>query len=99
MTDCVFCKIVAGELPVKFVYQDEDMVVFPDIKPQAVTHWLVVPKKHFTDLNDASDEVVLKIKNKILGLSREMKSYRVVINGAAAQEVKHLHFHLLGGVN
>ncbi len=98
MDDCVFCKIIKGEIPAKFVYQDEDMVVFPDIKQQAQTHLLVVPKKHFLDLNDTPDEIILKIKNKILELSKGMGDYRVVINGAAAQEVKHLHVHLLGGV-
>ena len=85
MDDCVFCKIIKGEIPAKFVYQDEDMVVFPDIKQQAQTHLLVVPKKHFLDLNDTPDEIILKIKNKILELSKGMGDYRVVINGAAAQ--------------
>ncbi|MEK7565670.1 MAG: HIT domain-containing protein [Patescibacteria group bacterium] len=98
MTDCVFCKVVAGEIPAGFVYQDEEIAVFPDVKPQTQTHLLLIPKKHFMDLNDAPDEIILKIKNKILELSKDMESYRVVVNGAAAQEVKHLHFHLLGGV-
>lgn len=98
MNDCVFCKITKGEIPANFVYQDEEIAVFPDIKQQAQTHLLVVPKKHFLDLNDTPDEIVIKIKNKILELSKGMGDYRVVINGAGAQEIKHLHVHLLGGV-
>lgn len=98
MDNCVFCKIVSGQISADFVYQDEEIVVFPDIKPQAKNHLLFVPKKHFTDLNDASNEIVLKIKDKILELSKEMKSYKIIVNGADAQEVKHLHFHLLGEV-
>ena len=82
----------------EFVYQDEEIVVFNDVKPQANTHLLIIPKKHFLGLNDAPDEIVIKIKNKILELSKEMKSYRIIINGGAAQEIKHLHFHLLGEV-
>jgi len=95
---CVFCKIVSGAIPVNFVYQDEEIVVFPDMHPQAKTHLLFVPKKHFLDLNDAPNEVILKLKDKVLELSKEMSSYRIIVNGAGAQEIKHLHFHLLGEV-
>lgn len=98
MENCVFCKIVRGEIPAEFVYQDEEIAVFPDTHPNAPTHLLLISKKHFLDLNDAPDEIMIKIKNKILELSKEMKSYRIIINGGAAQEVKHLHWHLLGEV-
>lgn len=98
MENCVFCKIVRGEVPTEFVYQDEEIAVFPDIHPNAPTHLLLVTKKHFLDLNDAPDEILIKIKNKILELSKKMKSYRVIINGGTAQEIKHLHWHLLGEV-
>lgn len=98
MENCIFCKIARGEIPTEFVYQDEEIVVFNDIKPQANKHLLIIPKKHFLDLNDAPDEIIIKIKNKILELSKEMKSFRVIINGGAAQEIKHLHWHLLGEV-
>lgn len=98
MTDCVFCKIVAGELPTKFVYEDDDIAVFPDIKPAAKTHLIAIPKIHFLDLADTPDEIVIKLKNKLVELASPMDDYRIVVNGAAAQQVKHLHFHLLGGV-
>lgn len=98
MENCVFCKIVRGEIPTEFVYQDEAIAVFKDIKPQVKTHLIFVPKQHFLDLNDAPDEIMIKIKNKILELSKKMKSYRIIINGGAAQEIKHLHWHLLGEV-
>lgn len=98
MEDCVFCKIVKGEIPTDFVYQDNEIAVFNDVKPQAKTHLILIPKRHFLDLNDAPEEIILAIKKKILDLAKEFKSYRVIINGGLAQQVKHLHFHLLGEV-
>lgn len=98
MEDCVFCKIINGEIPTDFVYQDDKIVVFYDVKPQANKHLLLIPRKHFLDLNDTPENIVLAIKKKILDLAKEFKSYRVIINGGLAQQVKHLHVHLLGEV-
>jgi histidine triad (HIT) family protein len=102
MKDCVFCKIVAGEIPAEFVYQDEEIAVFPDIKPFAPVHLLYIPKKHIGDLTEAGDALILKIKAKILEKVNELglmeKGYRIVINGGTAKAVPHLHFHLLGEV-
>ena len=86
--DCLFCAIIAGEIPSKKVYEDEQCYAFYDIEPQAPTHFLVVPKEHICF------EVIAKIC-KELGV----ESYRIVNNcgDQAGQTVKHLHFHVLAG--
>lgn len=105
MTDCLFCKIIAGDIPAKTVYQDEWMIAFHDISPQAPTHILVIPKKHIPSLNELTSEdelLVGKILLRISGLTQELglkDGYRVVVNTGkdGQQTVKHLHFHVLGG--
>ena len=105
MTDCLFCKIIAGEIPSAKVYEDEDMLAFRDIAPQAPVHVLVIPKTHIPSLDgltDAFAPLVAKILATIPQIARlagAENGYRVVSNcGAdACQSVKHLHFHILGG--
>ena len=105
MADCLFCRIVKGEIPSKKVYEDERTYVFEDINPQAPTHLLIIPRKHVVGLKEASAEDA-----ELLGycqlvaakLARERgieEGYRTVYNvGAkAGQSVFHLHLHLLGG--
>ena len=103
--NCVFCKIIAGEIPSPRLYEDENMIVIRDVEPKAKYHYLCIPKEHFpylTDLNDKRAETLkecfLKIAEKkdSLGLSG---GYRVIINQGddAGQTVRHLHIHLLGG--
>ena len=104
--DCIFCKIVAGEIPSELLYQDEEVIAFHDINPIAPTHLLVVSKKHIPSLLDLTDaEVPLighmtKVANQ---LAREHgiadSGYRLVINCGkeGGQLVPHLHMHLLGG--
>lgn len=97
--DCTFCRIVNGELPGEFVYQDELIVGFESKFPKAPIHWLFVPRKHISDFHKASDEVVLRIK-KIISEQVEKNGwvkdgYRIVVNGGTAKMVPHLHFHLL----
>lgn len=103
MAECVFCKIVRGEIPAKFVYEDEEVLAFPDIHPSAPVHLLFIPKKHVGDLTEASDDLFLKIERSILKKVKELglkdKGYRIVANGGAAKAVPHLHVHLLGGVD
>ncbi len=105
MENCIFCKIIAGEIPSNKVYEDEDMLAFRDINPQAKVHVLVVPKSHFAtlaEMNEAQAELVKKCLQKIpeiaekLGLSG---GYRLIINQGkdAGQTVHHLHIHILGG--
>ena len=102
---CLFCKIIAGEIPSTKVYEDELVLAFRDINPQAPTHILVVPKCHIEDCNDVTPEnsaVVAHIFELIPGIAKAEgleNGYRVVSNcgSDAGQTVQHLHFHILGG--
>jgi histidine triad (HIT) family protein len=105
MTDCLFCKIVAKEIPGTIVAETEHCVAFRDIHPGAPTHVLVVPRKHVVNLNDAADDH--ELVGRVLQLARDVakseglenKGYRVVMNNGAGvgQSVFHLHAHVLGG--
>ena len=105
MSDCLFCKIIAGSIPSTKVYEDDAILAFRDIAPQAPTHVLVVPKVHIADCNDVTAEnsaVVSHIFEVIPQIAKAEGldgGYRVVSNcGAdAGQTVPHLHFHILGG--
>ena len=106
MADCIFCKIIAGEIPSEKVFEDELMLAFSDIQPQAPEHIVIVPKAHIesaNDINITNSGFISAIFEKIpqiaanLGLAED--GYRIVNNCGenAGQTVKHLHFHLLGG--
>ena len=105
MNDCIFCKIVRGEIPSKQVFSDEHLIVFHDISPKAPTHLLVVPRKHIASLNEAdeSDRQLLgHIMMTIPQIAREAgldEGYRTILNTGrgGGQEVFHIHFHILGG--
>jgi len=104
MSDCLFCKIVAGDIPSKKVYEDELCYAFYDIDPQAPTHFLVIPKAHICSVSAVTEEnaaTVGHIFAVIAKLSKELglESYRVVSNigEQAGQSVFHLHFHVLSG--
>ena len=104
MSDCLFCKIIAGEIPSNKVYEDDEILAFNDVAPQAPVHFLIVPKKHMASLDDTTDEdaallahIMLKIKDIAAQLGLE-NGYRVVINCGedGLQTVQHLHIHILG---
>lgn len=104
MNDCLFCRIIAGEIPSTKVYEDDTVYAFRDIAPQAPTHILVVPKAHIPGCDGVTPEnsaVVAHIFEVIAKLTAELglESYRVVSNigEQAGQSVFHLHFHVLGG--
>ena len=105
MADCLFCKIIAGEIPSAKVYEDEFCYAFRDINPQAPVHVLVVPKAHVADVAEAaqlSDEIlaaVIRAIGKIAAQEKLENGFRVVTNCGkdACQSVSHLHFHILGG--
>ncbi len=105
MGDCVFCKIINGEIPSQKVYEDEDILAFHDISPVAPVHVIVIPKTHITSLNEIEDEhqpLMGKLFGVIKKLARELNlddGYRVVNNCGenGNQTVPHLHFHLIGG--
>lgn len=106
MEDCIFCKIIKGEIPSEKVYEDNEVLAFKDIQPAAPIHVLVIPKKHITNLMEISNEdselmgkivVVMQKIAKQLGVDE--KGFRIISNCGpdSGQEVMHLHFHLLAG--
>ena len=104
--NCIFCKIIAGDIPSKKVYEDDVCVAFNDISPQAPTHLLVIPREHFASLDEAESkhkEVLGHLLLTAAEIARNngfaKKGYRVVINtnDDGGQTVFHLHVHLLGG--
>ncbi|HOE13404.1 MAG TPA: histidine triad nucleotide-binding protein [Candidatus Saccharicenans sp.] len=106
MTDCLFCRIVNKEIPSRLVYEDEKVLAFEDIKPQAPAHILIIPKKHLASLKEA-DENDQNLLGYLLLTARKIaqdkglaeSGFRLVINSGpdSGQEVYHLHVHLLGG--
>ena len=103
--DCLFCKIIAGEIPSKKIYEDEKVFAFYDIDPKAPVHFLVVPKKHISapsEITEADELIVGHIYSVSANLAKELnleKGYRVVANCGeeGGQTVGHLHFHVLAG--
>ncbi|WP_035288169.1 histidine triad nucleotide-binding protein [Clostridium sp. KNHs214] len=108
MDDCIFCKIAKGDIPCSKVYEDERILAFKDIEPQAPFHILIIPKKHIESLNSLSEEdsnIVTYIFMKAKELAKELgvseNGYRIVNNCGkdGGQTVQHLHFHMLAGRN
>ncbi len=106
MSDCIFCKIVEGQIPAKLVYEDEDVVAFHDIAPKAPVHVLIIPRKHIptmADVTEADLPLISSIHRAALAAARELgiaeSGFRLVNNCKkdGGQEVYHLHYHLLGG--
>lgn len=106
MEDCVFCKIIKGEIPSEKVYEDKEVIAFKDIQPAAPIHILVIPKKHIENLLEVKEEDsyliahIYQIINKIAkDMNIEKEGFRVIVNCGkdAGQEVMHVHFHLLAG--
>ena len=103
--DCLFCKIIAGEIPSARVFENEWVYAFRDINPQAPTHILVVPKAHITSIDDITEENAPLVAHIAAAIPQIAKAegltngYRVVSNIGedGCQSVKHLHFHILGG--
>ena len=105
MSDCLFCKIIAGDIPADKIYEDDDVFAFRDISPQAPCHFLVIPKKHIANLNEVGVEDD-KLAGKIVRVGAELAvkeglngGYRVVFNNGpdSGQVVFHIHMHVLGG--
>ena len=105
MTKCVFCDIVAGIIPANFIYEDKKIVVFPDIRPKATIHLLVVTKQHIPSLKEITEEHtdlihhMMSMLPKIAQTQGLNRGFRTIINTgpASGQEIDHLHLHLLGG--
>ena len=107
MSDCIFCKIVEGEIPAQLVYEDDNVVVFPDINPKANVHLLIIPKQHVSSLDALTpehDELMAHMMRLLPKLAKDQgleDGFRTIINTGAGggQEVMHLHMHLMGGSN
>lgn len=106
MEDCIFCKIINREIPSQIVYEDEQILAFKDIEPEAPIHILVIPKKHIpslVELEEADEALIGRIYTVINKIAKDQgvsqKGYRVRVNCGkdAGQTVPHLHFHLLAG--
>ena len=108
MSECLFCRIAAGEIPAKIVFEDDKALAFEDIQPHAPTHVLIIPKKHIPTILDIAEEdyalvgYLHEVANRIaIERSLAEDGYRLVMNcnRSAGQEVFHLHFHMLAGRN
>ncbi|OEU50505.1 MAG: histidine triad nucleotide-binding protein [Desulfobulbaceae bacterium S3730MH12] len=105
MTDCLFCKIAAGEIPAEKLYEDDEVLAFRDIAPQAPVHFLVIPKKHIVDPSDVSEEdekligKLMRIGSQIAAENGVGDGFRIIYNNGAkaGQAVFHIHMHILGG--
>lgn len=105
MPDCIFCKIVKGEVPTKKVYESDEVIAFPDINPKSPVHILIVPKRHIPTLNDfpPDGKLALALFDAVRSVAKSAgvaeSGYRLIANTNrdGGQEVFHIHFHLLGG--
>jgi len=99
--DCIFCKIRDKVIPKEFIYEDNNVMVFPDIHPLKPIHLLIISKKHIEDLLMVDDEglmanLIKVVQDMVKKFKLGKRGYRVVVNGGGAQIVQHLHIHLLG---
>jgi len=105
--DCIFCQIVAGEVPAEILYQDEEVIAFRDINPQAPTHLIIIPKRHISSLTHLSEKADSFLIGHMVNVANQLaqkegiaeSGYRLAINCGewGGQLVPHLHMHLLGG--
>ncbi len=103
-SECIFCKIANKEIPSNLIYEDENVVAFNDLNPQAPVHFLVIPKKHYASLNEIdTNETFAQIFSAIPKITKKLniKEYRTVINTgeSAGQTVFHIHVHVMAGRN
>ena len=100
---CLFCKIVKKEIPSNIILEDDNFIAFHDINPKAPVHILAIPKVHFDSFSDVTPEIMSKMTTFMQNVAKEVNieksGYRVITNIGenGGQEVKHLHFHILGG--
>lgn len=100
---CIFCKIIAGEIPAKIVYEDDNFIVIPDIQPEAPVHFLLIPKQHIDNIMSITPELSAAIFGKMGELAQKFdiakNGFRLVINTGkdGGQTVEHLHVHILAG--
>ena len=103
MSDCIFCRIIAGEIPSQKVYEEEKMIAIKNVSPAAPVHVLLLPKKHYDNIMTADPDLVKYMLGKVEALAAQLgvkeKGFRIVINTGkeGGQSVNHLHIHLIGG--
>lgn len=103
--DCIFCKIVAGEVPSYKIYEDDSIFAFLDINPASAGHTLIIPKKHTLDINSIDNETLIKIFDKAREISKNLVNslnadgFTLTQNNGDAQEVKHFHLHIIPKYN
>ncbi len=99
--DCIFCKIIAGEIPSKKVMEDDCVIVIHDIHPEAPIHLLVISKEHHTDITDMGDTLYETYMNSVRNVikSQQIKQFRIVHNGKGAQFIPHAHVHVMGSID
>ncbi|MGL4654446.1 MAG: histidine triad nucleotide-binding protein [Sarcina sp.] len=106
MSDCIFCKLAAGEIPSKKIYEDDKVLAFHDIQPEAPVHFLVIPKEHIQSVNEVNEKnsaviahIFMTINKIVKELNIAENGYRVVTNCGkdGGQTVGHLHFHVMAG--
>ncbi len=100
MQDCVFCKIVSGEIGSQKRYEDGEVLAFDDIHPVEPVHVILIPKKHMRDLSEANETIAGQLQMVMAKLAGELKildGYKIELNAGRYQEVPHLHYHLKGG--
>jgi len=101
MNDCIFCKIANKEIPKEFTYEDDEIMVFPDIHPVAPVHLLIMPKKHIEDFLMIKDgglmmKLIEIVQKMVRQTGLQKMGYKLVVNGGGAQIIDHLHVHLMG---
>lgn len=101
MGDCIFCKIVKGEIPTQIEKETENLLVFKDINPRVAVHLLIIPKKHVSDMTTLPDAAWAEIKRTAteLAKSERLKGFRLVHNAGNAAVIPHMHVHFLGEVS
>lgn len=103
--DCIFCKIVAGEIPSYKIYEDDSILAFLDINPASAGHTLIIPKKHTLDINTIDNETLIKIFDKARDISKKLVNtlnadgFTLTQNNGDAEEVKHFHLHIIPKYN
>lgn len=101
--NCIFCRIISGELPSEKVYEDEHFIAIKDVSPAAPKHVLLMPKKHFRNITEVDTDTIADVTSKVSLIAEKIgvkeKGFRIVVNTGedGGQTVDHLHFHLLGG--
>lgn len=101
MNDCIFCQIASHEVPKEFLYEDDDLMVFPDLNPKKEVHLLFVPKEHMVDFMELSDDKLMaKIFKKVQEILKDQgldsHGFKLFLNGGGAQIIDHLHIHITG---